>query len=1386
MSKIKSINSLFYKPLFYFLFICGYLSLSPAIASLYPEKIRFQHLLAKHDLVLGEVRAILQSTDGFMWFGCEKGFIRYDGYQFLAMDIESMVNGKAISKPATLVRSLAEDHQKTIWVAPASGLAWLDKDKEKLTLLENNPKQEININESEIYRMVSLPNGKLLASSSRGLFIVNVKEKSYQVVLDPGFKLSKSDNYQDYIIVGLSHRENSDFVWMGGESVIMRYDWQADVFKSYKLPEILGQPKSPEIMDFIELDDGNLWIATRSHGIFYFNSKIKIYKQFKHEANNENSLGSNDVWDLHLDSKGRLWAATDKGGLNLFVQAKSEFIRYKHESGTASSIASDVVRMVFEDDNNDLWLGLYPEGIEYFDQTSAAISSFKNDVNDNNSLSHTAVSSVDLDDDENIWLGTDGGGLNFFNRETGKFKHYKHDANDPQSISSNSIISSFQDSEGYLWLGTWAGGFNRFDPKTGIFTRIPFDKNAEKKKHTKVLATHSVWSIFEDSRNNLWLGTLNSGLSKYDRKTKEFTNYLPVKGDSSTLPHNWVWKVYEDTQNNLWVGTYLGMALMDRDKGTFTNYLSAPNDPKGLSNPALTFYEDSKGRFWVGSTGGLNLFNQKEKTFSRVTVDDGLFNDNIRSILEDNNGVLWLATGGGVSSYDPETKKIKNYYRDSGKLVGSFFYNARAKTQNGELIFGGTSGLRIYKPKDLLDNLKTPPLVFTNLSIFSEPIRPKGKDGILNQHINDTDEITLNYFQSMFVLEYAALNFRQSEKNRYSYKLEGFDIHWNKESTDRKAKYTNLDSGTYTFKLKGSNNDGIWNEKPKILTINILAPPWKTWWAYMLYTTIILACAFWFVHYQREKRRLVENQKRQLELKVKERTKEILQKNQDIQAMLSHMEQGLFTILDNYIVHPEYSIFLEEIFETTDIAGCNIMDLLFNKASIGSNACDEIKKSIGVIIGEDKFNYELNNHLLIGEIKVSFSDVEKQLALSWNPIVINDVVEKLMVTVRDVTLLKQMEKDALVKQKELDIISQLLDIPSKKFIYFERSVFGFIKDNKTIIESNGQCSQDMFAQLFRNMHTIKGNCRTLGFSFLSDLVHDAESVYSEMQKQEKLEWDKKRLLADLSNIDTAVKEYAQIFYDVLGRGDEQADGISDGYWLSREKLGVLHQCADALANGYSLPEAGERAKHVLDCMVSTPLPDLLQPITDSLTNMSKQLGKEVPKLEFDCHCIRINHDAGSLINNVFSHLLRNSLDHGIELPEHRSAIGKTLQGHIQIKTFVTGEHLQIVLSDDGKGLNVTGLFNKGVDQGLWQADELVDNDTIADLIFSSGVSTKAQVSDISGRGVGMDAVKQFLLDRGCQIKLHLLSQDKPESGFVPFETILSIPPELFIDLSKDE
>ena len=301
--------------------------------------------------------------------------------------------------------------------------------------------------------------------------------------------------------------------------------------------------------------------------------------------------------------------------------------------------------------------------------------------------------------------------------------------------------------------------------------------------------------------------------------------------------------------------------------------------------------EDSKHRLWVGTEAGLNLMNPDGKTFTVFNKSNGFTDDSIRTILEDAEGQLWLSTNNGITIFNPDTQKVRNYNRDSGRLMGGFHTDSGVMSNKGEAIFGGVEGLRIFNSKKLKENKVVPPVALTGLKIFADSVNVGGTDGLLPQSLNHTKALVLDYQKSMFQFSFAALNFRDSNKNNYAYMLEGFDKNWLQVGDQRSAKYTNLNSGTYVFRVKGSNNDGTWNDEGTSITIVQLPPPWKTWWAYTLYTLTVLAIIALFVRSQRKKRREVEAQNRLLEIKVLERTTELREKNNDIQTMLSNMHQ---------------------------------------------------------------------------------------------------------------------------------------------------------------------------------------------------------------------------------------------------------------------------------------------------------------------------------------------------------------------------------------------------------------------------------------------------------------------------------------------------------------
>lgn len=533
-------------------------------------------------------------------------------------------------------------------------------------------------------------------------------------------------------------------------------------------------------------------------------------------------------------------------------------------------------------------------------------------------------------------------------------------------------------------------------------------------------------------------------------------------------------------------------------------------------------------------------------------------------------------------------------------------------------------------------------------------------------------------------------------------------------------------------------------------------------------------------------RETIEEQNRTLEQKVEERTVELRKKNHDIQAMLHNMQQGLFTVVEGGHVHPEYSSFLERVFETKRIADRNVVDLLFSHANLGSDEFDQNQVAIDSLLGADEMMFEFNAHLLAKEYECEINGSKKILALDWNPIIVDEEISKLMVTVRDVTKLKALEYEAANQKRELDIVAQLIKISSKKYLDFEKTSEKFIAENRELIESNTDKDTDVLAKLFRNMHTIKGNSRTYGFVFLADIVHEVENTYSELQKLGDKSWNQSELLEELERVTKGLYEYTYVYREVLGKGGDDETASEDGLILDQATIQKVLMAIQSIQEHYpqtSESDALTSIKGIFEFASSSPLETILEDIVSSLPSIAKELGKYEPKVSFDTANVLINNQASELVTSVFSHILRNSLDHGIETPDVRIEKGKEQQGNIELSTIVKGDELEIHVKDDGQGINLQRLFEKGVETGRWHADDKPSNDEIAQLIFSSGVSTKEQVSSISGRGVGMDAVSQFLKENGGKIILKTQAQDNENSQFLCFETVITLPDKFFTAVS---
>lgn len=1346
----------------------------------YPKIIKFQNLVENKDIVLGEVRAVHQDRDGYIWLGGWNALVRYDGYAFRQVDIVVEGNGQPSTKPLTHAIDIIEDSAQKLWVSTSHGVAVYDKYRDQLNLIEDDPSQAQAITTTFMGQMVELPDGRILATSDVGVFLIQANGKGYQFIggnnADPKALATPSHLRSISAVVTADQ-----IVWVGTSAGLDRFDWQTNQFHYHKIDPQSAQATDNEVRVVIDDREGKLWLGT-SNGIVHFDPNTGDSRRYTFDRDDPTSLGGTDIWGLLLDSENRLWVSVDQGGLNLLDAERQQFIRYTFDASVETSIPSNVVRTAYEDSSGDIWVTTYPEGVALFDQSTTAIQSFTHNPTNPNSLSHNSVLTVSEDKKGNLWLGTDGGGLNYFDRETGQFTHYRHDPGNANSLSSDAVLFSYLDQENVLWTGHWGGGITSFDIAAQTFTRHPFHFPEERIIESSKLNSGHVWSIYEDRKNTLWIATHTGGLSRYDRATQKFQHFWPNENDPTAIASEWIWTIFEDSSDNLWVGTTRGLDLLDRETGKFTHFTNDPQNPNSLSEPyVLSIYEDRMGQLWVGTNAGLNLWDKNTKTFTRFTKADGFNDDSIRTIVEDSEQRLWMGTANGVSSFDISTHEIKNYNRDGGKLVGGFNYGAAIRGQRGDIIMGGINGLRIYNPKGLTGNPNIPPVVFTDLKVFADSIAVGGDDGLLKQSINFTDTLVLDHTKSMFVLEFSALNYRDSKKNQYAYKLEGFDDQWFSAGDQRSAKYTNLDAGSYRFRVKASNNDGLWNETGREITIVQRPPPWQTWWAYSLYLIAALSLLFWLLMHQRSKRLRTEQQNRILEEKVSERTAELRRKNYDIQAMLSNMRQGLFTIEHDGRVHEEYSRYLETIFAKTDLAGQAFMPLLFGNAKLGSNAINQIQEATRAIIDEEAYNFEFNAHLLVTEYRLQVGDELKHLSLDWNPIVIDGVTKKLMISVRDVTKLREMEAEAHIQKRELDIISQLLNISRKKYASFDKSVRKYMTDNRQCIQRQSTCSDDAIALLFRNMHTIKGNCRTYGFTYLCDTAHEIESTYSQLKESSEATWDQNVMLAKLSTLEAALEEYATVYRRITGQDEGRASENNNGLWLDESALQTIGDSIAALQKhlGGGLDQTPVNPiQSLVDKAKSNRLEDVLSDIVNSLGSIADQLGKPRPKIVIEPSPMRIRDDGYGLVNDVFSHLMRNCIDHGIEPAEERIAQGKPPAGTITITADELNDQLNIRIRDDGRGLSIKRLFAIGVQQGRWEASSQPAVKDITETIFTSGVTTKETVTDISGRGVGMDAVKQYLREIGGDIAIAIIDVDE-SADFATFEMVVSIPKPLY-------
>jgi signal transduction histidine kinase/sugar lactone lactonase YvrE len=491
------------------------------------------------------------------------------------------------------------------------------------------------------------------------------------------------------------------------------------------------------------------------------------------------------------------------------------------------------------------------------------------------------------------------GGLDQFDRETGSWRHFRHDPFDPGSLSDDFVSVIFRDRSDALWIGT-ASGLDRFEPETdtalseGTFTHYQADPGGPVGS-----PGNNVRTIHEAREGEFWIGT-KGGLYRFDHEEESWSQpYRHDPGDPQSLSDDWVFSFLEDREGIIWLGTLGGgLNRFDPEKETFTHFQNDPADPQSLSNNiVVSIVQDQNGTLWIGNNGGVDrlvpsassgqALSEAEgldpgtETFSHYREKDGLSSDSVYCMAEDGQGHLWVSTGKGLSRFDPQSETFENYDVTDGLQSNEFNSNACLLSESGEMVFGGIAGFNTFFPDHIQDNPTIPPIVLTSLAHDAEEID-------LGIAFDSVTELTFEWPDNSFEFEFAALSYAQPEKNQYAYLLEGFDEDWNEIGTRRYGKYTNLPGGTYTLHLRGSNNDGLWNEAGTVVRVTIVPPFWATWWFRGVVLVVVLGGAFGGY---RLRVRSLKARSRRLESQVEQRTAELLQTEEALKQ--SEMEKAI-------------------------------------------------------------------------------------------------------------------------------------------------------------------------------------------------------------------------------------------------------------------------------------------------------------------------------------------------------------------------------------------------------------------------------------------------------------------------------------------------------------
>jgi ligand-binding sensor domain-containing protein len=772
----------------------------------YYNSLIFDSITIEDGLSQNIVRCIVQDHYGYMWFGTEVGLNKYDG---INIEIYSVSENFESSKIQTLYESSTND----LWIGTSSGLYKYNRQKDTFTsYFKNNH----DIKSNSIKSIHEDNDGMLWIGTTNGLIKYNLEVDDFHVYFNDPIN---TDSVGDNFILSV-YTDSSGTLWIGTPNGLSKYISETDSFITYiNIPDDEYSICSNYINTIYEDRYGILWIGT-SNGLSKYDPVTNIFTNFSSDSSQPTNISDNYITSICEDSEGYLWIGTMRGLNRLHIESNS-FINFKYNKDDSNGIQSDNITSLYKDYSGMLWIGTI-NGINTLNLSGQAFNRYPDITN--------SVSGILKATEDNLWLWV-GEDLILFNNKSKCIEKIYTDIFKDANYTNPTLCDICLGKDGTIWFGTISKGLINFNPitnTTNTYVNDPENDNS--------LKNNSVISLYIDNSGIIWIAT-RSGLCSYNTETLEFFQFNgPEYPDA--IRNGRIYSICQSTNGDIYLGAEYDMYVLDIETNQIKLALSSidfnmaenSNGVETTYQDIETIYQDSSGLLWIGAGYGLFTYDIEKMTLSAVNLGEVLLVDFVNDIIEDKECNIWFTNRQGLYSFSPAEDTCIQYGLNDGLIDTSFCEESGYITEDGELFFGSMRGLISFYPEDIIIDTNTPNVIIKSFNLIDKQLS-------LNEAIEDIREIELLYYENSFVIDFVALYYNSPESFLYTYKLDGYDDNWQYcKATESFTKYTNIPAGEYTFMVKASNSDGVWNETTTYLKIIIDKPYWQTWWFVFLLT----------------------------------------------------------------------------------------------------------------------------------------------------------------------------------------------------------------------------------------------------------------------------------------------------------------------------------------------------------------------------------------------------------------------------------------------------------------------------------------------------------------------------------------------------------------------